>query len=131
MKKNTNNNRKFIICTITLFLLLLTTLLYYRLFIEVNYSMDYKTKGTVTKMEFEEDRWNGDKWNLEMKYKDSEKNEIVNKTQIYEESDEYKKLEIHNVQVGSKIKIRTEEGFAEGFLGTRLLYSTILAILED
>lgn len=72
-----------------------------------------------------------DKWNLEIKYKDSESNEIVNKNQIYKDSDEYKKLEIYNVQVGSKIKIRTEEGFAEGFLGKRMLYSTILAILED
>lgn len=131
MKKNRKNNRKFIVFTVILLLLSLITFLYYRLFIEVGYSTDYETIGTITKMEFEEDSLNGDKWNLEIKYKDSEKNEIVDKKQVYEESDEYKKLEIHNVKVGSKIKIRTEEGFAEGFLGKRLLYSTILVILED
>ena len=126
MRENINKKRKLVICTIILFFISLTVLMCYRLFLEKSYSKDYKTVGTVIKMDLEKD-----KWNLEIKYKDSEINEIVNKNQIYKDSDEYKKLEIYNVQVGSKIKIRTEEGFAEGFLGKRILYSTILAILED
>jgi hypothetical protein len=82
-------------------------------------------------MEFKKDNYNGDKCNLQIKYKNSENNETVYNGPVYEESDQYKRLEIHDVNVGSKIKIRTEEGFAEGFLGKRFLYSTILDILED
>lgn len=126
MRENINKKRKLVICTVILFFISLTVLMCYRLFLEKSYSKDYKTVGTVIKIDLEKD-----KWNLEIRYKDSEGNEIVDKNQIYKDFDEYKKLEIYNVQVGSKIKIRTEEGSAEGFLGKRMLYSTILAILED
>lgn len=131
MKKYIKANSKFIILTAILLLLSLATFWYYRLFIEVSYSVDYKTLGVVTIMKFEKDNYNGDKYNLQIKYKNSKNNEIVYNGPAYEGSDQYKMLEIHDVNVGSEIKIRTEEGFAEGFLGKRFLYSTILAILED
>jgi hypothetical protein len=102
--------------------------LYYRLFIEVSYSSDYDTIGTVLSIEFKEDEYNKYK-ELEIKYTDSEKNEIVDKYKVYEESDEYKKLKMYNMKFGSEIKIRVEEGVAEGFLGKRHLFSSMSAIL--
>lgn len=131
MNKDLKKTKKFILLTVLLLILLVTMFLYYRLFIEISYSTDYDTIGIVTKMEFEEDIQNSDKWNLEIEYKNSKENKVIDAYVIYEESDEYKELEIYNIKVGSKINIRTEEGFAKDFLGKRFLYSSVVDILEN
>ncbi len=124
MEKYINNRIKFIIGIIIIFLLSLTIFSLYYTNKETFYSVNYETIGTVTEKEFK-----GNKWHVEIEYKDSEKNERVDKKEVSEGSDENKKLKKDNVQVGSKIKIITEEGFGEGFLGKRLIYSTILEVL--
>ena len=130
MNKNPKKNNKFILLTVLLLLLSVTIFFYYRLFIEISYSTDYDTTGIVTKMEFEDDSQNLDKWSLEIEYKDSKEKKVIDTYIIYEKSDDYKELEVHNVKVGSKINIRTEEGFSRGFLGKRFLYSSVVDILE-
>lgn len=131
MKRNLINIKKLIALIVIFISLLFTMFLYYRLYIEISYSTDYKTIGTVTKMDLEEEDSDEYKWILEIKYEDSRRNKVKDKYLIYEESDEYKKLEKHNVKVGNEIEILTEECFAEGFLGKRVLLSTILSILEN
>lgn len=126
MKIILKKNSKFILLIVAPLLLLFTMILYYRLFIEVSYSTDYETVGIINKMELEKDILNLDKWNLEIEYKNSEDKKVTNKYVIYEENEKYKKLKVNNVKVKSEIKIRIEEGFAEGFLGRRFLYSTII-----
>ncbi|MDO4925235.1 MAG: hypothetical protein Q3980_06190 [Turicibacter sp.] len=127
MEKYINNRIKFIIGIIIIFLLSLTIFsLYYTITQETFYSADYETTGIVREKEFKVN-----KWHLEIEYKDSERNERVDKREVSEGSDENKTLKKYNVEVGSKVKIRTEEGFGEGFLGKRFLYSTILEVLDE
>lgn len=128
LKMKLKKNRKFIVLAFIFLILSLSMFLYYRLFIEVSYSSDYDTIGTILNIELKEDEYNKYK-ELKIKYTDSKKNEILDKHKVYEDSDEYKKLNMYNAKVGSKVKINTEEGFAEGFLGKRLLYSSVSSIL--
>ena len=85
--------------------------------------------GIITKMEIEEDSENFNNYNLEITYEDSEKNKVIDTHLVHKSSTEYKTLEILNINVGSEIKIQTEEGFAEGFLGKRFLFSETTSIL--
>ncbi len=128
MKGVLKKNSKFILLIVTPLLLLFTMILYYRLFIEVSYSTDYETVGTITKIEIEKDKQNLDKCNLEIEYEDSKGNKTINEYAVYENNEKYKELKDNKVKIKTKINIRTEEGFAEGFLGKRFLYSVIIDI---
>lgn len=71
--------------------------MYYTITQETFYSADYETTGVVREKEFKLN-----KWHLEIEYKDSERNERVDKREV-----------------------------SEGFLGKRFLYSTILEVLDE
>ncbi len=92
MKGVLKKNSKFILLIVTPLLLLFTMILYYRLFIEVSYSTDYETVGTITKIEIEKDKQNLDKCNLEIEYEDSKGNKTINEYAVYENNEKYKEL---------------------------------------
>ncbi|MGL5381590.1 hypothetical protein [Clostridium sp.] len=127
LNEKLKKNNKFII-SISLLLLFLI-FFYYRVVFEIRYTSDYETMGIITKMEIEEDGEGFNNYNLEITYEDSEKNKVIDTHLVHKSSTEYKILEILNINVGSEIKIQTEEGFAEGFLGKRFLFSEITSIL--
>ncbi|MGL5329116.1 MAG: hypothetical protein ACRDD7_07600 [Peptostreptococcaceae bacterium] len=122
-------NKKIILVMGVLVLGIFSFLTYYRLFVEIQYTPSYETSGIILSIKSKNDESYYYK-ELEIKYCDSEENEIIDKHEIYENSDEYKIFEDnYDMKVGEKIKIETEEGVAEGFLGKRLLYSIVSRVL--
>ncbi|MGL5313687.1 MAG: hypothetical protein ACRC92_10605 [Peptostreptococcaceae bacterium] len=112
---------------LVLVMIFLGAFAYYRTFCEKPYSTDFITKGKVLSITLANNGGNI-LYRMEIEYNDSRGKRTEEIYEVKSEMEEYIKVKSSKIEKNDEINIITEEGFTEGFLGKRFLYSIITNI---